>query len=367
MRHASARPAITSFALAALTAAAMLASNSSAATLLGPDSLHVGGFVSTSYNVATHALDDRIVGRLYGGAQDQFTLNAFELGLDRAAATGMRDAGFTVRALFGTDATYIKARGLDLGPQADLVQANLVLNLPAGHGDVQFTLGKMTSLLGVEVIESVANPNLSVGSQFIFLMDFTNTGLDVNWLPGGRWTARARVTNGWDVVDDNNRARSVEGRIGFAPDAKTSLALLGYTGAETTDNGRDLRKGGEFIATRDHGAGLFQIELDYGRDDGVDATWWGAGAWETLHLGGSADLSLRADVVDDTDGARTGGALGFPATSGQQLTSGTVTLNLREWPRALVRPEVRYDHSTQPSFAGNSDQWTFALGAAFMF
>ena len=78
-------------------------------------------------------------------------------------------------------------------------------------------------------------------------------------------------------------------------------------------------------------------------------------------------LALRGDHLDDTDGARTSGALGYPALACQQLSSLTATLNLRRSSGVLVRPEVRYDHSDQQAFDGHGDQLTFAIGAACMF
>src|SRR5581483_1596314 len=53
--------------------------------------------------------------------------------------------------------------------------------------------------------------------------------------------------------------------------------------------------------------------------------------------------AVRGDYVNDENGARTSGFLGFPVNTGQKFRSATATLNLRAWPNALVRPEVRYD------------------------
>jgi len=71
--------------------------------------------------------------------------------------------------------------------------------------------------------------------------------------------------------------------------------------------------------------------------------------------------------VNDENGARTSGILGFPANTGQRFGSATATLNVRAWPGALVRPEVRYDRSTLPAYAGRRDQVTFALAVAYLY
>ena len=75
--------------------------------------------------------------------------------------------------------------------------------------------------------------------------------------------------------------------------------------------------------------------------------------------------------MNDEDGARTSlspvGPSGFPANTGQKFGSGTATLNIRAWPSAVVRPEVRYDRSTLAAFDGKKDQVTLALGVAYLY
>jgi hypothetical protein len=331
---------------------------------VGSDSLQLSGFVSATYQSATQDVNHVIVGRLFSPNQNQFTLETFELGLDRLVPTDRRAAGFSVRMLYGSGATYTKSAGLDLGPQADLTQALATVNFPTRTGNVLISAGKMASMMGLEVIESTLNPNLSVGNQFIFIEDFTHLGLDVNWTINPHWSTRWCVVNGWDAAVDNNQSSSAMGRVGFAPDAKTNLAALGYYGPEQAGNSSDARYGGEFLGSRAIGPHSLTVQLDDGRDDAVSATWWGAGAWLTLGLSSGTTLALRADVLDDSDGARTSGALGYPALSAQRLSSLTATLNLRPATGILVRPEIRYDHSDQTAFDGHGDQMTFAIGAA---
>jgi hypothetical protein len=352
--------------LAAALAALPSAARAGPVSALG-DSLLISGFVQATYQSATQNVNHEIVGRLFARDQSQFTLEAFELGLDRPVATNRRSAGITVRMLFGSAAQFTQSAGLQLGPQADLTQALAVVNFPTRTGNVQISAGKMASMMGLEVIESTLNPNLSVGNQFIFLEDFTHTGLDFNWNIDSRWSTRWCVVNGWDVAVDNNQSSSAMGRVGFVPDAKTSLAVLGYYGPEQAGNSSDARYGGEFLGSRTFGPHTLTVQLDDGRDDAVSATWWGAGAWLTLALDAATSLALRADVLDDSNGARTSGVLGYPALSAQRLASLTATLNFRPVTGFMVRPEVRYDHSDQAAFDANHDQMTYAIGAACTF
>jgi diadenosine tetraphosphatase ApaH/serine/threonine PP2A family protein phosphatase len=71
--------------------------------------------------------------------------------------------------------------------------------------------------------------------------------------------------------------------------------------------------------------------------------------------------------VNDENGARTSGAVGFPANVGQKFGSATATLNVRSWPNAIVRPEIRYDRSTLAAFGGKQSQLTYALAVTYLY
>jgi len=326
--------------------------------------LQASGFVQASFAHGTRDLDGAIVGNLYLPRNDEFLLDAAALTLQRAVPTDRPGTGFLVEAMVGNHAATIHAAGLDVGPQEDLVKAYLVVGLPAQS--LQVSAGKMATMLGYEGIESVGNPNLSVGSQFIYIENFTDLGLDVAWTGTSRWSARARVTNGWDVVTDNNKHKTVFGRLGWS-DGTRGVALLGYSGSELPDSVGGLRSGLEVLANGRLGSIQGTLQLDAGREEALDADWQAAGLWIQFPLRSGLDLALRGDVLDDADGVRTSGVTGFPANAGQTIVSITTTAIIRGIPSALIRPELRYDHSTLDVYDGHGDQWTVALGAAMTF
>ena len=98
-----------------------------------------------------------------------------------------------------------------------------------------------------------------------------------------------------------------------------------------------------------------------------DADWWAVGAWASYDVSTTLSAVVRVDYVNDRRGARTSGVLGFPVNTGHTFGSGTVTANIRAWPNALVRPEVRYDNSSLASFNGEYSQITVALSVAYLF
>jgi hypothetical protein len=284
---------------------------------------NVSGFVTTSYTSTTrHASGNQIVGRLYDRFHDQFELNAAKVVLEKPVATDKWEAGARGDFLFGQNAAVIKSAGLNLGDNSDLTQAFVTVNVPAGEGTyVQFKAGKLATLMGLEVIEDVANPNLSEGNQFIYVENFTSTGLRVDAKLGPKVDLELALFNGWDVVEDNNTKKSVMGRLGLTPTGKTTLGLLGFVGNEktavsgVTPSGN--RYGGEVLISQKVGPkATVYVQGDYGEEKdalgtGVNAKWWAAGLWATYDVNPVLTVALRGDYVDDKDGLRTSGVLGY--------------------------------------------------------
>jgi len=237
------------------------------------------------------------------------------------------------------------------------------------------------TLMGLEVIEDVVNPNLSEGNQFIYVENFTMTGLRLDAKPSPTVDFELALINGWDVVQDNNSKKSFMGRLGITPDALTTIGLVGYFGNEkaavggVTPSGN--RYGGNLLITRKIGNATLNLQGDYGEEKdlpavGQTAKWWAAGLWAAFDVSPMLNVALRGDYMDDKDGARTSGVLGFPANTGQKFGSGTFTLNIKRWDSVLIRPEIRYDRSNLLAFPAtdgtlHKDQLTFALGASYLF
>ena len=337
------------------------------------------GFAEASYAYSGRSIgDSAIVGRLYDRLQNRFTLNALAVVLDKPYDPAKFSAGFHGELLLGQDATVIQSNGFNLGAQADLPHLYVTLNVPTASGNgLQFKLGRIPTLLGLEVIETYANPNWSEGNQFIYVENFTGTGLSVETKFSDHVDAQFRVINGWDQVVDNNTHKSLMGRVGIYPDALTSLGVVGFWGPEEPNDNTANRYGVDGLFWRKVGSAQVWVQADYGQeqanaalpDPTQDAKWWAVGAWVTNDFSSTLGLALRADYVNDENGARSSfnGLVGFPANTGQKFGSGTATLNIRSWPNAVVRPEIRYDRSTLPAFAGKKDQITVALGVAYLY
>jgi len=346
---------------------------------LAAQALKLTGFAEASYAYSGHSSGDSIiVGRLYDRLQDRFTLNAFVVVLDKPYDAAKRSAGLHAEVLFGQNATVIKSGGgaLDLGTQGDIPHLYVTLNVPTANGSgVQFKAGRIPTLMGLEVIETAANPNWSEGNQFVYVENFTGLGVSVETKLNQHLDVQLRVINGWDQVSDNNNRKSLMGRVGISPDAATSIGLVGFWGPEQAGDNTANRYGAEALVWRKLGAAQVWVQGDYGReqanaalpDPAEDAQWWALGGWLTYDFSSGLGLALRGDYVDDENGARTSGSFGFPANAGHKFGSATATLNVRAWPNAIVRPEVRYDRSTLAAFDGRKAQLTLALAVTYLY
>lgn len=363
-------------ALATPLAAEALPANAPDST--PPPSLKVSGFVVASYVYSNKTIDPNlIVNRLFDRYSNAFTINAAKLTLDRAFVPTKLDAGAHVDLIFGQDAEMLHSSGFAIGADGDVEQAYAVVNIPTKSGTgVQFKFGKMVTLMGLEVIETVANPNFSEGNLFNLVENFTSTGVELDFKPSSAVDVELRVDNGWDRVVVTDGQKSFMGRIGIAA-GKTSLGLLGYWGNQEANTSDAARYGVEGLLNQKFGKASFWVQADWGTekanaalpDPTTDAKWWAVSGWLAGDASPNVNLAVRGDYLDDTNGFRTSNVLGFPASTGdaQKLWSLTGTINVKAFAGALVRPEVRYDHSNLVVFDDKTSQVTFALSVAYSF
>ena len=346
----------------------------------------ISGFASMSYLYDfndTHG-SKAVVGRTFDTHANQFAVNKFKLALEKPIDYNPTNwaAGYRADLIFGQDAAVIHSSGFNLGTDGDLEQAFVDINIPIGNG-LKVILGKTVTLMGVEVIEEVANPNWSEGNQFLFVENFTQTGVQLAYKWNDKLDTEFVVFNGWDQLPDNNTGASFMGRLGYAVDSNTTVAVLGYGGPEQTtvslggtSTTSNWRNGVELVAQHKFIDKLNSfVQLDYGREQKVvdlgDSEWVAAGLWLTYDFTDKIQLAFRQDYLKDKDGVRTSGPTdGFPVFApgaGPELYSSTLTLNYKPMDNVQIRPEVRWDHSDKEAFNGIKDQFTLGMGVAYLF
>lgn len=335
---------------------------------LAAQGVKLSGYGEASYTFANNAIGgDFIAGRLFDRFANQFTLNGLKLVAERAAAADKWDAGVRADLVLGQNAAVLQSTGLNLGASGDMTQLYVTLNLPtANKNGVQIKVGKFVTLMGLELLETVANPNWTVGNQFVFVENFTHTGIEIGTRFSPALDVQFRVANGWDRVVAVDGNRDIMARVGITG-GKTSVGIVGYSGAMNAGSDA-VRSGLSVLVNQKLGSKSLWVQGDYGTEEagGGDGNWMAIGAWLTFDLSPKAGLALRADYLNDQDGFRTGGVFGTGGAE-HNLMSLTGTLNLKTWPNALVRPELRFDSSNLPVFDGEESQITVAFSVAYIF
>jgi hypothetical protein len=351
------------------------AAQASDTTKAAPAGLKLSGFGEASYVYSNNAESGAIVGRLYDRYSQAFSLNALELIADRPYATNKIDAGVHANVIIGQNAAVIQSTGFSVGPNIDMSQLFVTLNLPTANGNgVQFRFGKMVTLMGLEVIETNQNPNWSLGNQFIYVENFTSTGLELDYKPSGKMSIALRVDNGWDRVVDTAGHLDFMGSLAFTPSGNTSITFVPFYGPQQEDTNA-ARYGLDVLFNQKVGKASFWFQGDYGKekananlpDPTRDAEWWAVGGWLAVDVSPTLNLAGRADYFDDKQGARTFTTYALPIVSEHKLWSLTGTFNIKAWPNTLIRPEIRYDHSSFTVFNGHGDQVSAALSATYSF
>ncbi len=353
----------------------------------------ISGFLEASYlydfnnTKGTHT----VVGRTFDTHANQFDVDDFKLALEKPISANPTNwaVGYRADLIFGEDAAVIHSSGFNLGNDGDLEQAFIDVNVPIGNG-LKVIIGKTVTLMGVEVIEQVSNPNFSEGNQFLYVENFTQTGVQLAYQWNDKIDTEFVVFNGWDQLPDNNFALSYMARIGYAFDSNTTFAALGYGGPEqtaaslpggTTGLSANWRDGVDLVATRKI-TDKFSTDLqfDYGHEqsaflsDGTtqaDAEWYAVGAWLIYDFTDKIELAFRQDYLKDREGSRVAAVFGttdpLPVGVTPELYSSTVTLNLKPVNNFQFRPEFRWDHSDKDLYNGVHDQFTLGVGVAYLY
>jgi len=345
-----------------------------AETLSFLEQTKISGYVAGSF---FHTFNN---GQIGGGSQlaghdDEFMINQFKLALDKPvdASPDKWDAGYSAHLIFGQDAGYFGFAGLSLGGAGFVEKATVTANVPVGNG-LLVEVGRMVTLMGVEVVEPTINPNWSLGNQFVFVEPTTHLGAHLTYKFTDKVTGELSVFNGWDVVGNDNNSLSFMGRLTLTLSDSTTLALLGYGGPEGAGNNSQLRSGAEAVLTQKLGDRVTAyIQADYGHEDfnrfgDPNAEWYAGGVWVVYQASEKVAFALRGDYLRDGDSSRVGG--GFPTPGNTtELTSLTGTVNWSPVANLQIRPELRWDRSTEGTFGtgAKQDQVIAGLGVAYLY
>ena len=315
------------------------------------DDLAVNAFVSTAYEYnGNRPTTGASSYRVFDFNDNSFNLDVAEL-VVQIAASKPSDAGFRVDFDAGNSIPQITKTQDQTAAQFDLKQAFASYIAPLGSG-LRFDVGKFVTHMGYEVIEGYDgyNDNYSRSILFGYAIPFTHTGVKASYAFSSKVAGMVEVVNGWDLLRDNNRSKSVGAQLTLTPVAPLQVLLNWIGGPELANDNHTNRNVFDLVAIlKPTNTLTLGVNGDYGKENGTslvnpgsDATWKGIAGYATLALTNKFSVALRGETFHDEDGVRLG--TGTRAT----LSDGTFTPTYKFTDHVLLRGEARYDKANQP-------------------
>jgi hypothetical protein len=336
------------------------------------EEIAVNAFVSTSYLYNTNRPDAGTNSyRVFDFSHNTFNVDVAEL-VVQMAPSKPNDAGFRVDFTAGNSIPQVAKSQDQTVTQFDLQQAFVSYIAPVGSG-LRFDAGKYVTHLGYEVIEGYDgyDDNYSRSILFGYAIPFTHTGVKASYAFSSKVAAMLGVVNGWDLVRDNNRSKSLAAQLTLTPVAPLSVLLSWVGGPEIANDNHTKRNVFDVVAILKPTSTLtLGVNGDYGVEDGTslvnsgsDAVWKGIAGYAAFAVTDKFSVAVRGETFHDDDGVRLG--TGTRAT----LSEGTLTAAYKFTSHVVLRGEARFDKANQPILAkrGTLDDKQTTVGANFIF
>lgn len=326
--------------------------------MIGP--VNFSGMVDTYFNYTpNHPASRFLLYRNFDVRANSFSLNMaqFQLAMDP------QPLGFTL--------TLGAGRAWDLFNFAD--SANGFDNLryvpqvygsfkPAALKGTQFDFGKFYTSAGAELTETHLAWNYSRSLMYAN-GPYYHFGLRTSIPVGQHFTGGFQVVNGWNIVEDNNSAKTIGVPVAITFD-KISFFNTYYAGKETSSVNEGFRNFNSSVLSLTPSDKVnAYVQFDYGTEKalmGGSYDWIAVGGAVRFQFNDKFAVTPRIEYYYDKDGFITG--------IGQKLNEFTITGEYKFFDNFFTRLEYRRDWSNQPVFERGSisgdvkNQDTFAIG-----
>ena len=236
---------------------------------------------------------------------------------------------------------------------------NLIINwTPARLSALTLAFGRFDAPIGFERDDEPLNLVPTTSFTFENARPVKFTGLMARYTLNPKISVLGLVANGWDQVADNNSGKTAGLKVQLFPSSGLAVAAGALYGPEedsTNGSQRTLLTGD---ATWQPVPRLIvQAEAHHGSQTGVK--WTGVVGQGFLRVGRSTGLTVRGEVLDDPNGARTGTAQKLSSVTispwyfyreAQEGVFSNVEFTSFRLPAFSIRPALRIDHSDQPVF-----------------
>jgi len=346
--------------------------------------IQLGGYLDVSYTYDfndPNETNNAIRGRQFGTDDNQVQLDAFQLYIDKLPQDA-GEVGFRFDILAGEDAGKIR----DLfGSSGDndiaIYQAYISYIAPVGNG-LTIDVGRFATSVGYESIESLKNDQFSRSILFTG-QPWTTVGLRATYAINEQWEITGGLTQGWDVVEDNNEAWTVNGAIRWMPLENVYIQEAVYYGPENANyNGGVYQRydavtntwfnvpdliGNDIYLRADSNSNYsllndltakwdinetWTVGADFGfitNENAIgtrDADIWGLAGYVRYNVNEDLYLALRGEYIDDD------GLLYYnPAWDDKSLWEVTATMGYTITDGLLTRLEYRHDDAGEKIFA----------------
>ncbi len=323
----------------------------------------VGGLVDTYYQWYSTKANGMF--RAFDQKHNTFDVSMAEIWLAKAPASDS-PIGYKVRLNFGS-APSVFTPGTD-SDYKNIEEAYGSYLAPVGKG-LQIDIGKFVTNAGAEVVEAKDNWNYSRSLLFQLAIPVYHAGIRLTYSPNDKVTLMGGVVNGWNDVADTNTGKTVMASITIKPNAATSIIENYIGGPEQPNDSTDWRTLSDTVISYTVNPMVsLMLNYDYTRDTvlGKVNTTQGVAGYAKIQANKWVAIVPRVEYFNDAQGA--------PWATGavQNLTEGTITLEVKAADNFLWRTEYRGDFSNKSPFldstgAAKKNQQSLTFGFLYSF
>jgi len=295
-------------------------------------------------------------------------LGTYDRNLGKNSAVGSKIALSLFRPwsdqlyFFGQLTTHLEEA--DSGPPTTAIGIdNLIINwTPARLSALSLSFGRFDAPIGFERDDEPLNLIPTTSFTFENARPVKFTGLMARYTLNPKVSVLGLVANGWDQVADNNSGKTAGLKVQVFPAATTAVGLgLFYGPEEDSTNGSQRTLLTTDATYQPLPRLILQGEAHHGtqRIAGFPVEWTGVVGQMFWRVGRATGLTIRGDVLDDPDGARTGTSQRLSSLTispwyfyreAQEGVFSNVEFTNFRLPAFSIRPALRIDHSDQPVF-----------------
>jgi len=289
---------------------------------------------------------------------------ANEFNLNLAAIDIVRDAaplGFHLSLVAGNGADVI--HGAESEGFRHIYQASVIYKV---NEKLTIEGGIFPSHIGFESFYSKDDWNYT-RSWPGELSPFYQTGVHAAYRFDEHWSGEIHILNGWQLINDNNDAKAIGGKIAYSNDRLTT-SFNTFDGPELPHDNSHWRHFGDLIASYKVTPKLSVAgSIDRGHQElpgDAAENWLGLAGFARYAFDDRHAVAIRGSLFRDPDNAISGAA--------QKLTEETLTYEFHPVANLIVKIEGRHDHSTAAIFARKTngsanDQTIVVIGAVATF